>query len=137
MPTPKKIILNQNNGVEVPNQKPRLIQPLISLMKFGILDFGAIVLTSLITDNIKGDKYNEQKPEIDMWHWHRKWNLMHMVKKTSYILKPTVYREAYGVSLSHLDHATFPPLLTEYPLCVPPPTHNPEMKTLISKYTKV
>jgi hypothetical protein len=55
MPTPKKIILNQNNGVEVPNQKLRLIQPLISLMKFGILDFGAIVLTSLITDNIKGD----------------------------------------------------------------------------------
>ena len=66
MPTPKKIILNQNNGVEVPNQKPRLIQPLISLMKFGILDFGAIVLTSLITDNIKGDWYNEQKPEIDI-----------------------------------------------------------------------
>ena len=34
-----------------------------------------------------------------------------LVQKTSYILTPTIYREAYGVSLSHLDHATFPPLV--------------------------
>ena len=42
------------------NQKPELIVPLTSLMYFGMIDFGRIALSSLMTAQVKGHYENEE-----------------------------------------------------------------------------
>ena len=43
-------------------------------MLFGMVDFGTIVPTSLMTTHVKGLHQNEEKTEIEMSHCDRKWN---------------------------------------------------------------